>query len=124
MKGAEEYRETVLKCPFCLAALGSPAEIDTPFGDTVEGGFCGCGSAFVFDRTGRLLGEAYTSALALAYNWDYDAAFGAGEGEYEEAVVSYNTRWQKYILGDGGRFDRSPKYYFIKRHRKPEEAAK
>jgi hypothetical protein len=121
MSGKDEYRERILKCPFCMTPLSGEVEIDTPFGDTIEGGFCGCGTAFVFDRTGRMLGEAYIDALALAYNWDYDAAFSAAEGEYEEAVVRFNTRVRKYMMEGGGRFDRSPKYYFIRRPKKPEE---
>jgi hypothetical protein len=122
MKGDEVYRERVLKCPFCMTPLSGAQDIDTPFGDTIEGGFCGCGTAFVYDRSGRMLGEAYSEVLALAYGWDYDAAFSAAEGEYEEAIVSFNSKARKYVMGEGGRFDRSPKYYFIRRPRKAEEA--
>jgi hypothetical protein len=33
-----------------------------------------------------MLGEAFTDAVAMAYDWDYDDAFGHGEESYDEAV--------------------------------------
>ncbi|MEJ2182476.1 MAG: hypothetical protein P8Y66_03025 [Nitrospirota bacterium] len=114
--GANVYdRDVVLRCPFCHTALGGPLEVETPFGDTVEGGFCGCGAAFVFDRSGKKLGEAYMDALSLAFNWDIEAALNSGADGYEEGVVRHDTRSGKYFLGDGGRFDRNPKYYFVRK---------
>jgi hypothetical protein len=112
----DTYREKFLKCPFCLLPIcGPPRHIDTPFGDTVEGGGCGCGAVFVFDRTGRMLGEAFMNCLAFAFDWNYERAVEAGEGSYEEAVVMYDKRFKKFMLDDGGRFDRQPKFYFVRR---------
>lgn len=111
----DDYREKILKCPFCECPQGAPCEVKTPFGDSLDAGRCGCGAIYVYDRSGRKLGEAYSDAIAFAYDWDYDAAFSAGEGEYEEAVIRYDPRSRRYYLGDGTFKDRSPKFYFIKR---------
>ncbi len=108
-------RSKILQCPFCGETPGIPIEIVTPFGDTIEGGNCRCGAVYVYDRTGRKLGEAYTEALVLAYGWDYDRAFAAPEGSYEEAVVRFNSRVRKFIVGEGDIKDRSAKFCFIKR---------
>lgn len=110
-----DYREKVLKCPFCGEIIGMPEEIKTPFGDTLEGGRCGCGALYVFDRTGRKLGEAYSEALALAFDWDYDAAFSTPVEEYDEAVIRFHSKVGKFMGGEGDYRDRSSKFYFIKR---------
>ncbi len=117
----KEYRDRILKCPFCMGPLNVVENIETPFGDEVDGGSCRCGTVFVYDRSGKKLGEAYMEAIAMAYDWDYDAAMEAADGGYEEAVARYDARHGKYLLGEGGRFDRNPKYYFVKRKRKPEK---
>lgn len=105
----------MLRCPFCGQSPGIPLDINTPFGDTVEGGNCPCGAVYVYDRTGRKLGEAYTEALVYAFDWDYDAAFSAPEGSYEEAVIRYNVRVNRYLEGEGNFKDRCAKFYFIRR---------
>jgi hypothetical protein len=114
----------VLKCPFCKTPLSGCLEIETPFGDTTEGGFCGCGTTFIYDRSGRKLGDAYMEALAMAYKWDYDAALKGADGGFNEAVVRYDPKFRKYFIGDGDRSDRNPKYYFIQRKRKPQDQQK
>lgn len=111
----EEDREKFLKCPFCGGLPGPLEEIETPFRDIIDGGHCSCGAIYVFDRSGRKLGEAYSEALVLAYDWDYDRAFSAPEGDYEEAVIRYNNRIKMYLTGEGSHIDRFPKFYFIKR---------
>lgn len=116
----KEYRDRTFRCPFCLAPLGVEEDMPTPFGDTVDGGRCACGARFVYDRSGKMLGEAYMEALAFAFDWDYDAALSGGEGSYDEEVVRFDPRMGKYFLGDGGKFDRSPKYYFVRRRPPPE----
>jgi|Deesub1362A_J573_1020465.scaffolds.fasta_scaffold00168_57 hypothetical protein len=113
-----DYREVILKCPFCGEVPEPMSEIDTPFGDTIEGGSCGCGAVYVYDRTGRKLGESYTEALVLAYDWDYDAAFFTAEEEYEEAVIRFDIRMRKFLGGEGNFRDKSPKFYFIKKKKK------
>jgi hypothetical protein len=112
----DKYRERVLTCPFCRTPLGDPVETETPFGNTIEAGFCKCGTVYVFDRSGRMLGETYTEALALAFNWDYDKAYSGGE-LYEEAIVRYSAKWRRYVLDDDRRMNRDSKYYFIRRQR-------
>lgn len=115
MRVDEDYRENLLKCPFCARLVGMPEDIKTPFGDVLEGGSCDCGAVYVYDRSGRKLGEAYADALVVAYDWDYDAAFSAPEGDYEEAVIRYNARIRRFLSGEGDFRDRSGKFYFIRR---------
>lgn len=110
-----EDRSKVLRCPFCDRIPGVPTEIPTPFGDTVDGGNCECGAVYVYDRTGRMLGEAFTEALVLAFEWDYDAAFSAPEGSYEEAVIRFDPRIRQFLAGEGDYRDRCGRFYFIKR---------
>jgi transcription elongation factor Elf1 len=112
----KEYRDKVFRCPFCFEAVICYEDMDTPAGDTMDGGFCeNCGAAFAYDRTGKRGGDIYMDAVALAYEWDYDKAVEGAEGGYEEAIVRYNPRVGKYLLGEGDRRDRSPSYVFIKR---------
>ncbi len=110
-----EERSKILQCPFCAEIPSVPMEIDTPFGSTVDGGNCPCGAVYVYDRTGRMLGEAFSDALALAFEWNYDAAFSAAEGSYEEGVVRFNSRARKFMTGEGDPRDRSARFYFIRR---------
>lgn len=108
-------RDKVLRCPFCEALPGTPAEMDTPFGGTIEGGRCGCGAVYVYDRTGRMLGEAFTEALAFVFEWDYDAAFSCDEDSYEEAVIRFNPRVGKFLLGEGNFKEKGGRFYFMRR---------
>lgn len=114
----KEYRDKIFKCPFCLAELDKMETITTPFGNDVEGGRCTCGAAYVQDLLGKNLGDVFNDALAMAFDWDYDTAFEGDENTYEEAIVRLNRPLGKYLLGDGGRLDRSTKYVFIRRIRK------
>lgn len=117
-------RDRILKCPFCERALSGTTPIDTPLGDTVDGGFCPCGAVFIYDRSGKRQGEAYMDALALAYNWDYEAAVsGGGEGNegFEEASIRYDAKVQMFFDDQGGRSTRDPQFYFIKRKRTASE---
>lgn len=121
---SKEDRDRVLRCPFCKTILREPVEIDTSFGGSVEGGFCGCGTVFVYDRTGRREGEAFMEAMAMAHNWDYDAATSASEDSYEEASVRFDRNTGFFFYnediaggggGAGGKIGRGPKFCFIKR---------
>jgi len=112
----KEYRDKYLKCPFCFDRILDFREVSSPFGDTHDSGGCpNCGAVFIYDRTGRLLGEAFMDAIALAYDWDYDKALAAEDGGYEEMAVSHDLRTGRYLLGDGGPMNRNPKYYFVRR---------
>jgi|GEM_PF-815307 len=108
-------RDKYLKCPLCGQTPGIPSDIDTPFGGEVEGGNCDCGAVYVYDRTGRMLGEAYSEALVMAFDWDYDAAFSAPEGSFDEGVVRYNGRTNQFFEGEGDVRDRSARFYFVRR---------
>ena len=97
--------------------LGEPVEIDTPFGGTVDGNRCACGAVYVYDRTGRMLGEAFSEALAMAYDWDYDKAFEAPEEDREEAVINYIAKVRQFVRNEDTRFTKAPRFVFIRRKR-------
>ncbi len=108
---SDRYR--VLSCPFCGRSPEGPRKIQMRFGETT-GGHCECGAVYVYDETGRMLGEAFNDALALLYREDYDAAYSAAEGEYEEEIITYEKRLRRYAQG-AGPYDRSAKYLFLKK---------
>jgi hypothetical protein len=110
-----DYRDKIFKCPFCLTKITKVGDIDGPFGNVIVGGSCECGAVFVNDRTGKNLGEAFSDALAFAYDWDYEKSVEVDPDEYVEVVIRFNGQAGKYLLGDGGRLDRSAKSLFIKR---------
>ncbi|MDA8326539.1 MAG: hypothetical protein M0033_10020, partial [Nitrospiraceae bacterium] len=58
--------------------------------------------------------KAFNDALALLYREDYDAAYSAAEGEYEEEIITYEKRFRRYVQG-AGPYDRSAKYLFLKK---------
>lgn len=103
----------VLTCPFCGSAPEDPHKISMSFGETV-GGRCGCGAVYVYDETGRLLGEAFVDALALLFGEDYEAAFSAGEEEYEEQTISYD-RFRGRFTSGARAFDKNVKFVFLKK---------
>ncbi|MDA8170103.1 MAG: hypothetical protein M0Z59_10480 [Nitrospiraceae bacterium] len=107
----ERYR--VFTCPFCGRVPESPQKIDMQFGETC-GGRCECGAIYVYDETGRMLGEAFVDALALLYGGDYDAAFSASEDDYEEEVISFDKRTNKYIQG-GNVLSKASKFLFLRK---------
>jgi len=112
---AKQYRDRMLRCPFCLTVIRRIWDIESPYGVTHEGGKCPCGAVFFKDRTGKNLGELYSDTLVFAYDWDFDAAYSVEDTEYEEAVVRQVTTSGKFLLGEGARSDRSPKFYFLRR---------
>lgn len=83
------------------------------FGETV-GGRCGCGALYVYDETGRMLGQAFVEALTLLYDDNYDAAFSAPEEEYEEEIISFDRRLNRYIASANA-FDHTSKYLFLRK---------
>ncbi len=110
----KEYRDRFLKCPFCLATMKAPRRINTPFGNDVDAGRCyECGSAYVFDSLCKNLGDSYVDAIAYAFDWDYDA-IDDDEKTFEDCVVRKHTNG-KFLLGDGGKYDKSPKFMFVRR---------
>ena len=113
----KEYRDSMLKCPFCLAEMESMQTMQAPFGNDIDGATCDCGAVCAYDRTGKNLGETFNDALAWAFDWDYDAAFDCEEGAYEECMVLYNDKIRNhYCLDiDTSPLDRSPRYIFVKR---------
>ena len=107
----DRYR--MLTCPFCGRGPEGPHNIPMRFGETT-GGRCECGAVYVFDESGRMLGDAFNDALALLYGEDYDAAYAAGEDEYEEEIITYEKRLGRYVQGSSPH-SRSAKYLFLKK---------
>lgn len=107
-------RDKHLACPFCRLSLEGPSEISLPFGSKAEGGKCQCGAVYIYDRSGRMTGEAFSDALLLAYEGDYDKAFGADDEDYEEVTVSHARDRGRYVTGEPSLNDRNPKFYFIR----------
>jgi len=112
-KNTDRY-SSALECPFCGQALEPPAEVKAGF-ETFEGGRCACGAVYVYDRTGRKLGEAMMEALLLINDGDYDKAFSAEEGGYEEEVVTFYERLGRFAAGRDRFGERAPKFYFLRR---------
>jgi hypothetical protein len=62
-------------CPFCSEPFKRPEDIKTGLGNVFTGGKCKCGAAYVFDRSGHNLGEAYVDALVFACDGDWEKAW-------------------------------------------------
>lgn len=105
------------RCPFCGGPLTPPDVVKMDFIET-EGGRCECGAVYVCDRTGRMLGEAFSDALVIAFGGDYDTAFSAPEEGYEEITMTYSARHRKFVPHLGSRPKKESMYVFVKRKKK------
>ncbi len=106
--------DNLLRCPFCSSLLVSPGEILTRFGSSFEGGRCGCGAVFVYDRGGHMLGDAYVDALGLLCDDDWDRAWSLAPGEdYEVIELGYDSRRKKFG-GEPRRRANSPVFLFLR----------
>lgn len=102
-------------CPFCGGPLRPPVTVQFRFGEA-DGNRCGCGAVYIYDRTGRNMGEAFSDALVYAFEGDYDAAYSAVQGDYEEASFVFSRRKMRF-MPVGNRIARGePKFVFV--HRK------
>ena len=111
---AKEYRDKFLKCPFCLTALDPPKRMLTPFGNDVDAGKCpNCGAAYVYDVLCKSLGDMFMDAVAYAFDWDYDA-YNEEAKTYEDVMVRSHSSG-KFLLGEGDKRDKSPKFIFVRR---------
>ena len=110
---AKEYRDKFLKCPFCLARLDKPVRMTTTFGNDIDAGKCECGAVYVYDVICKSLGDMFMDAVAMAFDWDYDA-YNDPDKPYEETVVRQHSTGN-YLLGDGDRMDKSPKFIFVRK---------
>jgi hypothetical protein len=111
----EKYRN--FSCPFCGRQPEAPHKMEMHFGETV-GGRCNCGAIYIYDETGRMLGQAFVEGLALLYGDDYDAAFSAPEEEYEEEIISYDRRLKRFLTGTPSVFDGTSKFVFLRKTKK------
>lgn len=90
-------RDREPRCPFCDRLFDRPHEIKTKLGNRFSGGRCECGAVYVFDRTGRNLGEAYVDALTFACNDDWEAAWElTPEVDYQIESLEYD--WKSHCL--------------------------
>ena len=109
---AKEYRDKFLKCPFCLEKITDRRRITTPFGNDIDGGRCSCGAVYVYDHLCKNLGDSFVDAVAMAFEWDYDALDDVDK-PYEETMVRLHITGN-YLLGDGDKLDKSPKFIFVR----------
>lgn len=80
------------ECPFCGRFFERPRDIKTKIGNIFAGGKCECGAAYVYDRSGRNLGEAYVDAMVYACDEDWDKAWQlTPEEDYEIRSVHYDA---------------------------------
>lgn len=88
-----------------------------------EGGRCECGAIYIFDETGRFLGEAFMDALALLFDQDYDKALSATEDDYEEETITFDKRMNRFV-NDSRQISHVSKYLFLKKKEKPAQGTK
>lgn len=105
----------ILRCPFCERPLGEPEEKMSRFGNAVSGGSCECGAAYVYDRSGHNLGDAYVDVLDMMCNGDMDRAWSLTPDEdYEIRELTYNSRRNKFGRDSVSRGKPSPVYLFVR----------
>ncbi len=87
-------------CPFCRRLFERPHDIKAELGNIFTGGKCECGAAYVFDRTGHNLGEAYVDALVFACHGDWETAWKlTPEIDYEIKSLYYDFEGHQLIEG-------------------------
>lgn len=98
------FAQNILRCPFCETPIGACEEVRTKFGNVFEGGKCECGAAYVFERSGHNLGDAYVDLLAYACDGDWDRAFNlVPDEDYEVLELAYDSRRNKFSSSRGRR---------------------
>lgn len=78
-----------LQCPYCNNFLIRPVEIRFKNME-LTGGICTCGSVYLYDRTGRNLGEIYLDALTFLCRGDLDRALALAPEDYEDTDFEYD----------------------------------
>jgi len=106
------------RCPFCNETFEPPLEISTQVG-FFTGGTCKCGAVYVYDISGKNLGEAYVDALSYACKEDWDMAMSLEpEKDYTQVMIEYNDTTHSIIPHQdqrGYRFhEKSGKMIFLK----------
>ncbi|MBF0566413.1 MAG: hypothetical protein HQK89_14375, partial [Nitrospirae bacterium] len=80
---------TEARCPYCREFFPRPAEVSTLLG-FFSGGTCSCGSVFVYDASGKNMGEAFMDALAYACGDDWDMASSLeASRDYQDYYINY-----------------------------------
>ncbi len=105
-------------CPFCGEFFGRPSEVRTKLGNVITGGRCKCGAAYIYDRTGRNLGEAYVDGLVFACNDDWDMAWSlAPDEDYKMVPMCYDESSHMAIgdPGQGGRAQENMLFFKLMR---------
>ncbi|MBF0566351.1 MAG: hypothetical protein HQK89_14030 [Nitrospirae bacterium] len=77
------------RCPHCRELFAPPRQVSTMLG-FFDGGKCSCGAVFVYDASGKNMGEAFMDALAYACGEDWDMAKSL------EASVDYKEDYLNY----------------------------
>jgi hypothetical protein len=115
MRERERERAMAPRCPFCEAALKRPEAVDTGDADRIPGGTCECGALYLVDSTGKNVGTVMAQALVKAADMlgkkvsDLDP-----DGDYEDAVLSYDWRTHRSLGRVTGYMDGYGRLYLLR----------
>ncbi len=102
-------------CPFCKTGLVRPAPVKLDQGQQGLGGKCKCGAWYLFDPTGKNVGEIMMQALDLAaQELSKDALELIAGEDYEDAILSYDWRTHRSSGEAKGFTDRYGRLYMLK----------
>lgn len=101
-----------LECSFCGRYIARPEITKTEFDDILSGA-CMCGAVYVYDRTGRNVGEAYMEALVLAKG-DLDIGDISEGVDYQTVDIDYDLKTDRAIHSGGDRRSIYGKLVFVK----------
>ncbi len=89
------------RCPFCNEPFDPPYEISTELGFFI-GGVCNCNAVYVYDVSGKNLGEAYMDALSYACKENWELALSLEpEKDYNEVYIRYNYNNHSVLKNSG-----------------------
>jgi len=114
-------RENVeASCPFCRGGLQRPAEITINSMEKVLGGRCGtCKALYLYDPTGKNLGEAMLQALGIAAReLSKDVSDMITGVDYDDVVLSYDARTHRSSGEAKGFMDGHGRLYVLKVNKK------
>jgi hypothetical protein len=103
-------------CLFCTAKLTRPRAIESTLAHiALTGGYCSCGSLFIFDASGKEGGQSLMDGLFLLCDGNMDAALALRPGlDYQLERVSYNPRLHTFEPQGRGHAFGQPKLWFMK----------
>jgi hypothetical protein len=103
-------------CPFCKRSLERPVPVQIGPGLQIPGGRCSaCGARYLFDPTGKNVGEIMMQALELiASDLSREASELIAGEDFDDAILSYDWRTHRSSGEAKGFADRYGRLYMIK----------